>query len=193
METIRAFIAIELSTEVKTAVGQLQSRLKPIVPYHAMRWTTPKNIHLTLHFLGNTPISQIETIKTVMKQAVQGSTTFLLQVENVGCFPNLHRPRVVWVGLTGNVMPLLTLHKKLGQHLAREIDFKVDRRVYSPHLTIGRVKNLLAPPKLRQFGQAIERQNANKLGILPIHGIVLIQSELTPKGPIYTSIAHAEF
>jgi len=189
MTTVRTFVAIELSDEARTVVTELQNRLKKIAPPNTVRWTAPENIHLTLHFLGDVAAADVEKIEAALKAAAATCPPFSLALAEIGCFPNLRRPRIIWTGAQGDKATLEALHRKLGQALAKTIDFKPDSRPYSPHLTLGRVKDRLPAKQLAHLGQALEREPAvGRLVELPVTEICLMKSELKPMGPVYTKL-----
>jgi 2'-5' RNA ligase len=191
MTTIRTFIAVELSDEARTALADLQKRLKDAVPPKTVRWTRPQNIHLTLHFLGDVAKSDITQVADALQQSTATYPPFLLRLSGLGCFPNMRRPRIVWAGVTGDTASLVKLHRDLGQRL-QVIDFKPDTRPYSPHLTIGRVKRGLPGPELVELGDRLEQVKSEvaELAPLPVRQIGLIKSDLKPTGAVYTPLAH---
>src|SRR5512147_2414362 len=99
MDAIRAFIAIELPAAILQQLGEIEARLKPQMPPDCIRWVRPDSIHLTLKFLGQVPSDQIALITSSLKNALTAYHAFGLEVVGAGCFPDLHRPRVVWVGV----------------------------------------------------------------------------------------------
>ena len=191
MTTIRSFIAIELSDQARAGLTDLQNQLKTIVPPNTVRWTAPQNVHLTLHFLGNVTASDIDEVAHALQTVTSHAPPFALRLEGLGCFPNTRRPRIVWVGVSGETETLDRLYHDLGKKLKQGIGFEPDKRPYSPHLTIGRVKKGVPPRRLSQLGQAIEQEQTNvgQLAALEVAEIGLIKSELTPTGSIYTSLA----
>ena len=118
METIRAFIAIELPAELRQQLARLQARLKadsqPII-----RWVNPDSIHLTLKFLGNIPISDIDLITQAMANVAKGITPFYLETKALGAFPDLKRVQVVWLGLGGEVDKLKKLQQLVENNLVQ--------------------------------------------------------------------------
>ena len=195
MKTVRTFIAIELSDEARSALLDLQNRLKAVVPPKTVRWTAPSSIHLTLHFLGEVAVGQVEPISEAVKTTANGCRPFTLRLAGVGCFPNTRRPRIVWVGVLGKTGPLLDLHRDLGERLKMAIDYSPESRPYSPHLTIGRVKNGIPRRHLTQLGETLEQEQlvVGELAVLHVAGISLIKSELTSSGAVYTPLAHGNF
>jgi 2'-5' RNA ligase len=193
VETIRSFIAIELSPGAQTALAKLQTRLKAIVPPQTVRWTAPANIHVTLHFLGEVELNKIEAVSQLLH--VSGSTyaPFTLTLGGLGCFPNTRRPRIIWTGVQGQTEILSKLYQDLGQRL-KVIGYTPEARPYSPHLTIGRVKDGLPSPQLARLGEVLEREQAaiGEFATLRVTEIALMKSDLKPAGPSYTQLARAD-
>jgi 2'-5' RNA ligase len=192
-KTIRSFIAIDLSEEARTELARLQSRLKEASPPKAIRWTDPKNVHLTLHFLGELAEDRLENVSRTLRDAAAAHTPFSLNLSNLGCFPSTRRTRIVWVGLSGDTDNLVALQSDLGDRLKKGVGFEPETRAYSPHLTIGRVRKGVTQNRLRALGQILEEQipRVGRLATLPVDYIHFIRSDLKPDGPIYTSLAKA--
>jgi 2'-5' RNA ligase len=189
--TIRSFIAIELSDEAQTKITQLQSRLKGVSPPNTVRWTVPHNVHLTLHFLGDVAVDDLEAVARAVGAAAASCPAFSLNLASLGCFPNTRRPRIVWIGVSGETDTLTKLHQMLGEQLHQHIGFQPESRPYSPHLTIGRAKKGIPRRRLSQLGQMLEQEipQVGQLIELPVTEIQLIQSDLKPDGPVYTPLA----
>jgi 2'-5' RNA ligase len=192
MTTIRSFIAVELSDEAQAALTDLQNRLKRVAPPQTVRWTAPESIHLTLHFLGDVALETIPKITSLMEQTSAAYPPFTLTLNGLGCFPNLRRPRIVWVGVSGQTNILVQLHGELGEKL-KTLGFTLDARPYSPHLTLGRVKDGIPPQQLAQLGQTLEKTQptVGQLATLPVSEISLMRSELKPAGAVYTCLVLA--
>ncbi len=190
MTTIRTFVAIELSDPARTALTELQHHLRAGTPAHNVRWTATENIHLTLHFLGDTDLNKISKIEEILQLTAAAYSPFSLALAGLGCFPNTRRPRIVWVGVTGDTNSLAALHHDLGERLKGKIGFKPEARPYAPHLTIGRVKKGIPPGHLSQIGENIEREQTGvgPLAALQVAEISLIKSELMSTGPVYTPL-----
>lgn len=193
-DTVRAFIAIELSEDARQGLAMLQDRLRGILPPDTVRWAAATNIHLTLHFLGDLRRNHLETVERILLDAAGRSSPFSLTLAGLGCFPNPRRPRIVWVGISGETEPLRLLHKRLGKDLKKSIGFHPEPRPFSPHLTIGRVKKALRTQPSVRLGSLLEQQfdTVGDLAVLKVDKILLIQSDLRPDGPVYTSLAQAE-
>jgi RNA 2',3'-cyclic 3'-phosphodiesterase len=192
MTVLRSFIAIELSAEAQAALADLQNRLKPITPPHSVRWTRPASIHLTLHFLGDVAAEDVTQLTGLLQAAASAGRPFSLTLSGLGCFPTLRRPRIIWAGVLGETNSLEHLHQELGKKL-KTLGFTLDTRPYSPHLTLGRVKDGIQPRQLFQLGQALAQiqPQVGLLATLQVAEISLMQSELKPAGPVYTQLAAA--
>jgi 2'-5' RNA ligase len=192
MQTIRSFVAIELSAEARTALIQLQNQLKALAPRQTVRWAAPESLHLTLHFLGDVPADDIDKITQLLHEAASASSPFTLALGGLGCFPNTRRPRIIWTGVLGETQSLQQLHLTLGEKL-KAIGFTPETRPYSPHLTLGRVINYLPTRQLTKLGQAIEQAQGQvgQLASLRVTQISLMKSELKSGGAVYTQLVSA--
>ncbi|MDP2953610.1 MAG: RNA 2',3'-cyclic phosphodiesterase [Chloroflexota bacterium] len=187
VETVRSFIAIELPEDVKETLRQMLEELRPL---RFVKWAGPQGVHLTLKFLGNVPTPKLALVETAMRQVAAGATPFDLEASELGAFPDLRRPRVAWVGVKGEVEKLLDLQKNLGQALA-PLGFAPEARGFSPHLTLGRVREQVSPPDRQRLGDALARLEMGKASHIPVKALSLIKSQLTPRGPIYSLLASA--
>ncbi len=99
METLRTFIAIELDDALKAALRHAQEGLSGRIAARTVRWVHVEGIHLTLKFLGDTPVASVEGVKAAFARAAEEVGPFRLAAKGLGCFPNMRQPRVVWVGV----------------------------------------------------------------------------------------------
>ena len=189
MPTTRTFIAIDLSDEARAVLTDWQSRLKPIAPRHSVRWSAPQNIHLTLHFLGDVETGDLDRVSAAVAAVSATYPPFTLTLNGLGCFPNIKRPRVIWVGISGDTETLSTLYQQLGAKLKQAIGFSPDTRPYSPHLTLGRVNKGIPSRHLAQLSHALQQTQIGPLVQLQVTEIGLIKSELKPAGPVYTRLS----
>jgi RNA 2',3'-cyclic 3'-phosphodiesterase len=135
---MRVFIAIELPTEVKVALTALQNDLRQARA--AVAWSRPDNLHLTINFIGEVEADQLPIITNACIDAAASVPPFSLQLNDTGVFPNVRQPKVLWVGLTGEMDKLQSLHRILEDNLYAA-GFAKETRAYHPHLTLGRVGN----------------------------------------------------
>jgi 2'-5' RNA ligase len=186
MERLRAFIAIELPVEVKHALTQLQDRLK-LGSRAPVRWTSPGGTHLTLKFLGDINAAITGGITAAMQKAAVGIHPFRLNISGLGVFPDSTRPRVVWVGLSGDLDRLVLLQKNIESALS-PLGFAAEARAFTPHLTLGRVRDNARPDERQSLGQLVSGTASPTDNEFSIASVYLIRSQLTPQGPIYTTI-----
>ena len=182
-DIFRLFVAIELPEAVIRHITEVMGRLREqALP--GIRWVRPEGIHLTLRFLGNVPGSQVQSIVAAIQTAAAGATSFALQVQGVGAFPHLRAPRVLWVGVQGNLEPLVqVLNRSEG---ALEVQgFAREQRPFSPHLTLGRVKGRLSLPQVQTLAQAMDWSRDVGPAELPVTALSLMESQLTRNGAIY--------
>jgi 2'-5' RNA ligase len=190
MERIRAFIAIELPDEVKRALTRFRDRLKS-GSRAPVRWTDPDGIHLTLKFLGDVDTGIIGNIMTAMTGAARGIPPFHLDVRGAGVFPDPGRVRVVWVGLQGEVDKLDRLQKNIESAL-KPLGFTPETRPFTPHLTLGRVRDQARPDERQELGRLVVGTADEAIGKFDVTAVHLIRSQLRPEGPIYTHLGSAE-
>jgi 2'-5' RNA ligase len=187
-KAVRTFLAIELPAEIRQIVADIQNKLKRSCPFD-IRWLKPESIHLTLKFFGNVSGDDIIALSRVAEQHSAVLAPLQLAVKKLGVFPSLQRPRVLWIGLSGETAPLVTLHKKLEQGWA-DCGFAKEDRPFRPHLTIGRIKSSrLDGDPVKFMAQAGDWS----AGSFRADGLVLFQSDLTPQGAIYTELARFPF
>lgn len=185
METVRAFIALDIGEEIRGRMDELQRRLKKV---HApVRWVCPSGMHLTLVFLGAVPAGQIDPVRQVIDDAATGQSPFGIEASGTGFFGRPGRPRVVWAGIAA-CPPLMTLQHHVAEGLKRAA-IAFDDKPFSPHLTLGRVKGIDGhiPPLLEKLGRFRE----TPLGAARIDRIDLVQSRTTPHGAEYAVLHRA--
>ncbi|MFO7678656.1 MAG: RNA 2',3'-cyclic phosphodiesterase [Chloroflexota bacterium] len=178
METIRAFIAVELPVAVKQELGLAADVLAGLVPPRSVRWVKPDLIHVTLCFLGETAVAKLPAIQQTLDETAQKHAPLTLRLNGTGCFPNARRPQVIWVGLAGDLAALAALKADLDDGLA-SLGWEKEERPFQPHLTLGRVNK---GQKLAGFAAMA----AVKEIAFPVTAVLLIESQLTRQGPVYT-------
>lgn len=178
MDTIRAFIAIHLPAVVQEVLGAVSQELAPRVPERAVTWVKPDRMHLTLRFLGDTPISQLGELAEMLDAVAAQHRPFHLQLGHLGAFPNERRPRVIWVGLTGDLQRATALQQVLDQRLV-PLGWQPEGKPFSPHLTLGRVKRANDQIRL-PWGRGVAPAS------FTVEAIYLMESQLRPEGPLYT-------
>ena len=185
METVRAFIAVDIGNDIRAKLDELQRKLNKV---HAnVRWTKPRTMHLTLAFLGNVSTDQIDNIKSAMNQSGAGLAPIQLKAFGTGFFGSPKDPRVIWAGITESP-ELDELQRRIIQNL-HDAQVKFDSKPFSPHLTLGRVKGIdrHIPPLLEK----LDRFRETELGSHTVDHVELIQSTLNPHGAEYRVLHRA--
>ncbi len=190
VETIRAFVAIELSDEVKQALRNVQDKLRGAPGSREVRWVAPENMHLTLKFLGNVDRARLTRYTAALEQAAAGIPRFNLTAHALGCFPNTRKPNVIWVGLEGDLPTLLRLVQQVEEAFG-EAGLEREERAFSPHLTLGRVRREARPVERAELGATIERFPRTDYGSIVAEKVHFIQSDLRPSGPVYSILGSA--
>lgn len=189
MEAIRAFIAIELSEEIRQKLGELEKTIQAHTgeaARKAVRWVPANNMHLTLKFLGDVSIGNVEALAGMLRNEAARHASFDLTVGSLGAFPNLHRPRVIWVGVKAP-SKLAALQKAIEAE-TRQLGYPTEDRPFSPHLTLGRITQNARPEEVTQVARVVEELQVGELGQVHVNRLDLFRSDLHPSGSIYTSL-----
>ena len=170
---VRCFVAVNIPEDIRRGVVEVQRQVLML----GMKAVEPHCLHVTMYFLGEVSDATVERIRVGLRGVKDAPLP--IAVEEVGAFPSQHSPRVVWVGAHGE---LVALHSDVEGALGRE-GFPTDPR-FHPHITIGRVKHLDAPERA-ELAQRIAGLSDVKVGEFVAVSFELMESTLTPKGPIY--------
>lgn len=181
--TIRAFLALDHPEEIRRGLVRVQEKLRRSL-YGEIRWVRPEGIHLTLKFLGDVPESGIAAIAAAVSGAAAGVAPFSLAVGGPGVFPDPRRPRVLWLGLTGETERLARFQRGIDRAL-ESLGFAAEERPFQPHLTLARIKSAQGLSGLQAL---LDKRESLALGGYRAAGLSLYRSELTPHGAIYTPL-----
>jgi len=189
--SIRSFLAIDLPDEIKENLRKIQNRLKPLMAGIGgdVRWIKAEAIHLTLQFFGYINADEIALISEIVKKNVDGITPFMLNLGSPGAFPAITRPRVIYLGLEGETDTLCRLQDRIVTDLA-EIGFKKEKRPFTSHLTLGRLKS---STKLPGIEEVFHKITGLAKGSFTVNGLKLYRSDLRPDGAVYTVLENFEF
>lgn len=180
--SIRTFVAIELPAEIKEILTARQSRLMREIS--GIKWVETENLHLTLKFLGDTQEAMVDQIQHALAAGIKNIPPFSLSLGEIGGFPSLLRTRVIWSGLTGELAVLNRLRERVETAL-EEIGYPREKTKFHPHLTLGRVRSGAPPVDMRPRVNDQEQRG----GPWRVANISFMRSELTRRGPIYTTLA----
>lgn len=138
VDTIRTFIAIPVTQEVTRALIGVQRGIQSRGSDSSIRWCGPEQFHLTLAFLGELERSRLEGLRSVLNRVCDGVPRFRLTLTTSGCFPGERRPRVIWVGVSGDIAVLQRLERKVANATEQFRSARIESP-FHPHLTIGRI------------------------------------------------------
>ena len=188
MSVIRLFIAIALPGPLQQKLDEAARTLKNDKT-RAVRWVAGKNIHLTLKFLGEVESEKIDAISQVIQAESRLIKPFEVSASGAGAFPNLRRPRVVWIGV--QTPPVLAELAAAIDRGTQQLGFPGEDRAFSPHLTLGRVSQNASPQEVQAIGQALSMARIGDLGSFKVTQVTLFRSDLQPGGAVYTPLFSA--
>jgi len=181
---IRSFLAFELPPEIREKIGAVSRELqKTRMP---VRWVKVENIHLTLIFLGSVNEDAIDEIKEKVHLVVNRFSTIRTRLNGVGVFPHWRKPRVIWVGLNGEIETLSNLRDQLQSEL-KVLGLREEKRPFRPHLTIGRFKDRV--DRDEELKSILDRHHDITSNLHHLNELILFKSDLKPDGPVYTRMA----
>ena len=194
---IRAFLAVELSQELRAELATVQQELKHRIEPEMKRdmrisWARPASIHLTLKFLGDMNEQVIDPLRVALEQAIGSQVPVNVPLDRLGAFPHPQSPRVLWIGPSENwergveAKRIAEIHGAIEQ-VSEGLGFLRETKPFSPHLTLARIKM-----GERQVGVALAKggvlDRPLSLGSLVVESVVLMKSELKPTGSVYTRL-----
>jgi RNA 2',3'-cyclic 3'-phosphodiesterase len=192
-KAIRTFIAVEFSAKTRETLGGVTRRLALAGPERAVSWVKRELMHLTLKFLGETPTDALPKIVAALEGVAKGQTAFDVQTSGLGCFPNLKKPRVIWMGFEPEGMTRLSGLNRAVEGAVAPLGFPTETRPFSPHLTLGRVRKEVGAEQAARVGAAVRALADVPILNDSIGAVVLIKSELRSGGPLYTVLHTANF
>jgi 2'-5' RNA ligase len=191
VELLRCFIAVELPEKIRLELAHLEGSLKSeVTPF--VKWVDPQSIHLTLKFLGNVAPDKVTEITEAVTEAARGISPFDLEVGGLGAFPNAKQPRVAWVGIRGEVDKLMSLQQRVDSNLS-PLCFPKESRPFSPHLTLGRLREKTSPRERQHLGELLMSTGFETAFRFKVDAISLMRSRLTPAGAVYSCLARVKF
>ncbi len=187
MEKIRTFVALDIDAETRSGIGDYIKNLKALDL--DIKWVKVENIHLTVKFLGNIYPSEHDKLYKGLEMAVENINNFRLVVSGIGFFPDNRNPRVLWVGVEGDIDALKELVRNVEENLF-EIGFRREERAFSPHITIGRFKSKRNAGKL---SKVLADSSGMRFGEFYVSSLKVYRSNLTPAGPDYSLLKEIKF
>jgi 2'-5' RNA ligase len=177
--TIRVFLGLPLAEHFGQDLQEVLAMLRRHIS-HGVTWVKVENIHITLHFFGSIRPEELPNIVAAVTPVAHQFLPLSLGLQAVGGFPNLGRPRVLWVGLHGDLAMLQDLQRQVLANLT-QAGFATEERPFQPHATVGRVKRPLEATQLRAAVRAINLAGTRQ----PLACLNLYRSHLSPTGPRY--------
>lgn len=186
MSVIRAFIAIEMSPEIRRRLDQVSDELKQRLKDIPVRWVPVENIHLTLKFLGDVSVANLEVLKKILQSEIAGHHPFEMSVGELGAFPSNRRPRVIWVKVEAPA-ELEAVQRGIETESTR-LGYAREERAFSPHLTLGRVSRNASSRDIRKISEVLDSYKVGFLGAARVQAVHLFRSDLKPGGAVYTCL-----
>lgn len=188
MSMLRAFIAVEIPAEIQQKIHRETSNLRKGID-SLVRWVPPQNMHLTLKFLGDVSPNSLEFIKQMLRTEAENVPCFDIHLAGLGAFPNLKRPRVLYVGIQAPAA-LEALARGI-ESASRRLGYEAEERPFSAHLTLGRVRQNANAAEQQQIRRAIEGTQVDLPGTARVDSVHLFKSDLNPGGSVYTRLYSA--
>jgi len=181
MHDQRLFIAVEPPDSVRDSLFREMESLRSM--WRFVKWEATHKLHITMKFLGDVPVMNVEAIQTTLDEIAAKADPFPVHLGGLGVFPNTRRPRVLWIGVRSGSEELNELHAYIEEALAT-IGFSREKRRFSAHITVGRIKHprFLNLPVTPAYEHGFHARHLS-----------LIRSRLTPRGSEYTTVAEYPF
>ena len=187
MEIVRCFVCVALGDEARRSLEIYVSGLRKCAP--SIRWVSVAALHVTLKFCGEIPVETVERLSENYAGALRNVRPFRLSLEGLGCFPDLHRPTVLWIGIREGLENLVSLYDRV-ERASVSSGIAPEKRSFSPHLTLARIKN---PKDMTSALSERIRESAAPGFSTAVSEAIFMKSRLTPDGPIYSPIRRYAF
>jgi RNA 2',3'-cyclic 3'-phosphodiesterase len=188
MTLLRVFIAVEIPLTIRQAISSQTESLRGELG-SLVRWVPVENMHLTLKFIGDAAPANVNQLTQMLTAEAAGCDSFGMQIGGFGSFPNSRRARVIWIGIQAPAA-LQSLQHCIESAAAR-LSYEPEMRPFSPHLTIGRVRQQVSASEQQQVRAALEKMQIGALGSAEVTSVHLFKSDLKPTGAVYTRLFSA--
>ncbi|MEW5939899.1 MAG: RNA 2',3'-cyclic phosphodiesterase [Chloroflexota bacterium] len=189
MTSLRAFIAVEIPRSIQQAIHASAADLRGALAPGLVRWAAVENLHLTLKFLGDISPANVDLLSNMLTTEAARCAPFPMRVSGLGSFPTPKRARVIWIGIHAPAA-LESLAHGIETACVR-LGYEAEERPFSPHLTIGRVKQPVPAAAQADLRAALERTRVGDLGVANVEAVHLFKSDLKPSGAEYTCLFSA--
>lgn len=180
---IRSFLAFEQPPEIQMILTRVSGELRG--SRLDVRWVNPENIHLTIVFLGNIQSEDVEAMADLLQKLCLTIGPFQISLKGTGCFPNSRRPRVLWIGLEGDLERMGRFRDSL-QEALQSFGVPKEERAFRPHLTLGRFRSVDRAD--RELDAVLGRYRDLSGPVCWLKELILFKSELRPGGSVYTRL-----
>ena len=180
---MRLFTALDLSPEV---LGNVEGFLAALRPTAKINWSPTANLHITTKFIGEWPDAKLGALTDALR-ALPARAPIAVHIRQVGFFPNARSPRNFWCGIEAPGLAELAADT---EQATEALGIRSEKRAYSPHLTLARIKERV---DLRHLHQAVEAAPSLDFGAFEARGFFLYRSQLHPSGSVYTKLAEFPF
>jgi RNA 2',3'-cyclic 3'-phosphodiesterase len=187
MSMTRTFVAVEVSAGVRSQAAELIRRWRN-ASQARISWVAPENMHITLKFLGDQADPDVAAICQAVQEGAAAVEPFEFACGGAGAFPDVARPRTLWLGVTAGVENFRKLHGAIDAALAIR-RFPKDRQLFRPHLTLGRVRS--AGSDASSLTEALRSCTDVEAGATVVDAVTVFSSQLSPAGPIYEVLTQA--
>jgi len=189
MSVVRAFIAVDLPSDLQERLAQVSSELQEIMGDVPVRWVPAENMHLTLKFLGDVSSNNMDVLHDIIRGETADRDPMVISLGGLGAYPKPRRPRVIWVGVE-TPEELIALQRGIDKQTGR-VGYARDRRAFAPHITLGRVSRNAVPKDVRIIGDILCTKKIGFLGVSRVREVHLYRSDLQPGGAVYSRLFSA--
>ena len=189
MSLLRTFIAVDIPRPIQGTLQQKINDLRKAIGDSCVRWVKADTIHLTLKFLGDVSPANVEILTQMLRTEAESCQPFDITISGLGSFPNSKRARVLFIGIQAPA-GLEALQRGI-ESAAERLGYESEGRPFSPHLTIGRVRQEASSSDLQRIRRVLEETKIDSLGTARVDSVHLYKSDLKPSGPVYTKLFSA--
>lgn len=188
MARVRTFLAIDLGEDIRDRLVSLQEQLTKVAP--EVKWVEPENLHITLLFLGEVEQRETQDICRAAQKAVANLPAFAMSIKGAGAFPNMRRPRTLWVGVGVGSPEVGALHDAIEAPLLDMGSYRRETRAYVPHVTLGRVTGERSDDD--ELAKLLATHKTWSAGETTVREVQVMRSELASAGPTYAVLGRAK-
>ena len=180
---------MDIPPDVIKKIDSVVRYFRTQIPESGVKWVSVDLLHLTIKFMGELPDEKLDETKATICKVVKQLPSFQINIQGLGMYPNHQKPRVVWLGIEGKE-PIINIHHLLDDALEK-IGIQPERRKFSPHLSLARLRRGTDQATVKEIGQTLSKFTVDSLGMVTVEHISLYKSKLTPQGPIHTLLQAA--